>query len=168
MYLNHSSADQTATELAAASGAERRWLLCVADRHGEDLPALLAACDRHGLDVCGGIFPGLIQAGAGRDRGIVALPLPVGSQVALAHLGTDSLEWESAPPESNGNGLASSILLVDCLAPNIEGLMDQVYDLYGSRMNHIGAGTGYHDLRATPTIFTRAGLHCHAALMVSM
>ena len=42
MYLDYSSAEQTATELAAASGAERRWLLCLADRHGEDLPALLA------------------------------------------------------------------------------------------------------------------------------
>ena len=168
MYLDYSSAGQTASELAAASGAERRWLLCLADRHGEELPALLAASDRHGLDVCGGIFPGLIQAGAGRDSGIVALPLPVGSQVALARLGTDSLEWESAPPASNGNGLASSILLVDCLAPNIEGLMDQVYDLYGSRMHHVGAGTGYRDLRATPTIFTRAGLHRHAALLVAM
>ena len=168
MYLTYDGAQQVAAHLAAFPGAEKRWLLCLADRHGDDLPALLEACGRQGLEVCGGIFPGLIQGGKGLESGIVALPLPAGSQVALACLGKDGLDWVSPPPEPGEIRFASSILLVDCLAPNIEGLMDEVYDLYGSRMHHVGAGAGYRDLRAAPVIFTPAGLHGHAALMIAM
>jgi hypothetical protein len=152
--------------LAAASEHSNRWLLCVADRHGDDLPALLTACSRHDLDVCGGIFPGLIEGSRGRDSGIVAIPLPTESHIALAHLAPEQLEWIVPPPEPGETRYASSILLVDCMAHNVEGLMDKVFDHFGSRMNHIGAGAGYHDLRAAPVIFTREGLHPEAALMV--
>lgn len=129
---------------------------------------LLAACDRLGLEVCGGIFPGLIEGGEGRDSGIIALPLPTGSRVTLARLGKDSLDWVTPPPAPAESSFASSILLVDCLAPNIEGLMNKVYDLYGCSMHHVGAGAGYHDLRALPSIFTREGLQPHAALMIAL
>jgi hypothetical protein len=142
--------------------------LCLADRHHEDLPALLAACGRQGLDVCGGIFPGLIQGGRGCNSGIIALPLPAGSRVALAHLGKESLEWVSPPPDPEEKQFHSSIMLVDCLAPNIEGLMDDIYDRYGNRTHHVGGGAGFHDLRDAPVIFTAAGLHPHAALMIAL
>lgn len=168
MYLTYLDAEHVATDLAAVPGAGKRWLLCLAARHADDLPALLAACQRLGLDVCGGIFPGLIEGGRGRDSGIVALPLPSDSRVALAYLGQAGLEWIAPPPEPGETRYPSSILLVDCLAPNIEGLMDQVYDRYGSRMHHVGAGAGYHDLRAAPVIFTPEGLHPHAALMIAL
>lgn len=168
MYLTYRDADHAAAELAACSGAERRWLLCVADCHGDELPALRAACDRQGLEVCGGIFPGLIQGGTGQDRGIVALPLPAGSLVAVARLGKQGVDWLASPPASGDTRFASSILLVDCLAPSIDALMDQVYDLYGSRMCLVGAGAGYRDLRARPVIFSREGLHDRAALMIAM
>lgn len=168
MYLTYRCARQVADDLAATASAGGRWLLCLADRHGDDLPALLAACERHGLEVCGGIFPGLIHGSEGRDGGVVAIPLPSGSLVALASLAEDRLDWLAPPPDPREAMFASSILLVDCLAPNVEGLMDQVYDLYGSRMYHIGAGAGYHDLRAAPAIFTRQGLHPHAALMIAL
>ncbi|MBK9310029.1 MAG: FIST C-terminal domain-containing protein [Rhodocyclaceae bacterium] len=168
MYLTYRDAEQVAAELAASAHSDKRWLLCLADRHGDDGPALLAACDRLGLEVCGGIFPGLIEGSTGRDSGIVALPLPTNSRVALAYLDKDGLAWVAPPPNPDDTSFASSILLVDCLAPNIDGLMEQLYDLYGSRMHHIGAGAGYHDLRTAPVIFTREGLHPHAALMIAL
>lgn len=166
MYLNYCDADRAAADLVSASGHGNRWLLCIADRHGDDLPALLAACNRQRLDVCGGIFPGLIEGSRGRDSGIVAIPLPADCHIALARLGKDQPEWIVPPPENGETRYASSILLVDCMAHNIEGLMDQVFDHFGNRMNHIGAGAGYHDLRAAPVVFTREGLQPESALMV--
>lgn len=168
MYLTYHDAERAADELSAASGPERRWLLCVADRHGDDLPALLAACGHRGLEVCGGLFPGLIEDGRGCDSGIVAMPLPAESRIALAHLDQDGLAWAAPPPEPGESLFSSSILLVDCLAPSIDSLMEQLYDRYGSRMHHVGAGAGYHDLRAVPVIFSREGLHPHAALMIAL
>jgi len=168
MYLTYRGAAQAAAELAASSGASRRWLLCVADRHEGDIAELLAACAQHGLDVCGGLFPGLIAEGKGCSSGIVALPLPADSCVALALLDGNGVEWIEPPPEPGESRYASSILLVDCLSPNIEGLIDQIFDRYGGRIHHIGAGAGYHDLRAAPAIFSRDGLHAHAALMIAL
>jgi len=168
MYLTYTNAAQVAANLAASNNPGQRWLLCLADRHSEDLPALLSACEAQGLDICGGIFPGLIQGDTGRDSGLVALPLPACTRVALASLGRSRVDWIVPPPDPAETRFASSILLVDCLAPNIEGLMEKVYDLYGSRMHHVGAGAGYHDLRAAPAIFTRDGMHRHAALMIAM
>jgi hypothetical protein len=168
MYLSYSEAVQAAADLAAASSSTRRWLLCLADRHVEDLPALLAACERQDLDVCGAIFPGLIHGGTGKDSGIIALPLPTGCRVALARLGKDSLDWVAPPPQHEETQFGSAILLVDCLAPNIDSLLEDIYDRYGNRMLHIGAGAGYHDLRAAPSIFTREGLQPHAALMIAL
>ncbi len=168
MYLTYTDATQVAASLANSDNPGKRWVLCLADRHSADLPDLLAACEALELEVCGGIFPGLIHSNTGRDSGIVALPLPAGSQVALAHLDKNRVEWLIPPPDPGDTRFASSILLVDCLAPNIEGLMDKVYDLYGSRLHHVGAGAGYHDLRTAPAIFTGQGLHDHAALMIAL
>lgn len=168
MYLTYTDADQVAEDLAGFSAANTRWLLCLADRHGDDLMAVLAACDQRGLDVCGALFPGLIAGGKGCDSGMVALPLPAESQVAVAQLTPDSLTWVAPPPEPGETRFASAILLVDCLAPNIETLMDQLYDRYGSQMHLVGAGAGYHDLRPMPSIFNREGLQPHAALMIAM
>lgn len=168
MYLTYTDADQVAADLAGPSASSTRWLLCLADHHGEDLQAVLAACERRGLEVCGALFPGLIAGGKGCDSGIVALPLPADSQVAVAQLAPHRLTWVAPPPEPGETHIASAILLVDCLAPNIETLMDQLYDRYGSHMHLIGAGAGYHDLRPAPSIFTREGLQPHAALMIAM
>lgn len=60
------------------------------------------------------------------------------------------------------------MLLVDCLAPNISGLLEDIYDRYGNRVRHVGGGAGYHDLRSAPVIFADDTLHPHAALMIVM
>jgi hypothetical protein len=44
--------------------------------------------------------------------------------------------------------------------------MEDLFDRYGSLINHFGAGTGYHDLRPVPTLFTENGMLREAALIV--
>ncbi len=168
MYLTYRDAAQAANELLAAPTNATQWLLCVADCHADEIPALLDACRQRNLQVCGGLFPGLIQGAHSRDSGIVAVPLPTGSQLAVACLHGGAPEWTTPPPSNEPTRFDGAILLVDCLAPNVTGLLEDIYDRYGNQVHHIGAGTGYHDLRPEPTIFTADGLHTHAALMITL
>jgi hypothetical protein len=105
----------------------------------------------------------------GRQDGIVALPLPAGSQVGLARLGVDLVDWTSPPPDPADERLASTLLLVDCLAPGIESLMDEVFDRFGRPHAPPSAPAPATTTCArAPVIFTHQGLHDHAALMIGL
>jgi hypothetical protein len=167
MYLPFTSSEQVIADLRAAAETDALWLLCIADSHGDDLPDLLAAFRTLGMKVCGGLFPGLIQGAATKDTGMIAIPLPAASQVALAKLAPGSVDWQTPPANVNENGQASAIILVDCLAPNIAGLLEDIYDRYGHRVSYVGAGAAYRDLRPAPTLFTEQGTQGHAALLIT-
>ena len=168
MYLAFSSPQQVVEDLNAATADDPQpvWMLCVADRHGEALPELLDACRDQGIRVYGGLFPGLIHGAGVKYEGIVAIAFPAVSQLAIADLSEGRVAWREPLPDIPANGHASFHLLIDCLAPNITGLMDDIYNRYGSRLVCYGAGAGYHDLRALPSVFTEQGYLQDAAVML--
>ena len=165
MYLSFSTCNQVVAELISLRPMQKKWLLCVADQHGDSVPPLIVACSKAGLDVWGGLFPGLIYGTARIDCGIIAIPLPAGSQVVTATLTASEVCWASPPPPQVDDGESSLIMLVDCHAPGISGLLEDVFDRYGAQIHCIGAGAGYHDLRIAPTIFTSAGMASNTALI---
>lgn len=168
MYLPFTSVSEVVAVLQATPEAARQplWLLCLADCHGDSVPALLAALRDAGMRACGGIFPGLIVAGERRDCGLIARPLPAQSQAAIADLDPAGVEWRQPLPPPPESGAACSLILVDCLAPGIAGLLEAIYDRYGHRFPYVGAGAGYHDLRSAPSVFTEAGLIARGGLLV--
>lgn len=167
MYLAFSSPAQIVAELRAASvDGHTLWLLCVADCHGADIPALLDACRNSDLRVCGGLFPGLIDGRATRSSGIIAIPLPSASQINVTDLAAGSVAWQRPLPEIADGAPASAMIFVDCLAPGIASLLEDIYDHYGQTIGCVGAGAGYHDLRAAASIFTGQGMLTRAALLV--
>lgn len=168
MYLPLVSNDEVVAELlsAAGSGEPPLWLLCVADRHGGEVAGLLAALGRHGVRACGGIFPGLIHGALRKDHGLLAIKLPPGSRVLLADLAADGVRWRDPLPPPLPPGKQSSVIIVDCLAPSITALLEDVYDRYGYLVHHVGAGAGYHDLRREPPLFTTDGMYAQAALLI--
>lgn len=166
MYISFYSCDQVVADLRAVAATGTLWMLCVADRHGDQMPTLLQSFRTNGMRVCGGLFPGLIEGASTRDSGVIAIPLPVSSQVASAELTAGSVTWQTTPPTVAAGSLASAIILVDCLALNIAGLLEDIYDRYGNRINYAGAGTGYHDVRPAPTLFTEQGIHSNIALLI--
>lgn len=168
MYLAFSSPQQVIDDLNAAAPGDPRvvWMLCIADCHGEALPGLLDACRDRGMRVYGGLFPGLIHGAEVKNEGIVAIAFPAASQLAIADLEPGRVAWREPLPDLPADGQASFHLLIDCLAPNITGLMDDLYNRYGSRLVCYGAGAGYHDLRALPSVFTEQGCLPHAAVML--
>ena len=167
MYLSFGGGDHVAAALAEADPATTHWLLLVADRHAAALDALLVACRGAGLTVCGGLFPGLIHGKRALDSGLIALPLPPGSATAKAVLAPDGPRWTTDVPEGQAPQ-PCSIILFDNQAPHVDRLLEDIYDRYGNRMHHIGAGAGYHDLRAEPAIFDSDGLLADAALMIAL
>lgn len=167
MYVSFESGEQVAAALVKADPGAKAWLLLVADCHAAALDELFAACRSRAIAVCGGLFPGLIQGTRALDQGIVALPLPPGSVSAVAILGREGPRWTSDLPDAQSTH-PSSIMLVDASAPHVDGLLDDIYDRYGNRMRHIGAGAGYRDLRAEPSIFSSEGLQANAALLVAL
>lgn len=166
MYLPFVSSEQVVADLEALGGSEAYWLLCIAHRHRGELPDLLVALRRKSIRACGGIFPGLIVGAQTNDEGIVAIRLPEGSREYLAHLGAKAITWQAPLLPLTSDGPASATILVDSQAPNISGLLENIYDHYGGRISHIGAGTGFPDLRQAPSIFTAEGLQDSAALLL--
>lgn len=168
MYIAFTSAQQIAEELLAAApaGSPPLWVLCVADRHGEAIPDLLAALGQRGIRACGAIFPGLIHGATAPDSGLIAIPLPGDSVLACAELAPGRVGWRQEPPALSNGDAISAMLLVDCLSPNIAGLLEDIYDRYGPLLPQVGGGSGYHDLRPAPTVFAGDGLVPHGALFI--
>ncbi|MFO1282308.1 MAG: FIST N-terminal domain-containing protein [Burkholderiales bacterium] len=145
------------------------WLLCVADADAPKIPALLAAARAAGIEVCGGVFPGLIHGENRVDRGMIAIGLPGGSQASLGTLAPSEVRWGRPPASAPSAGTTASLFLfVDCLSPGVANLLEDLYDRFGPGVHLAGAGTGYQDLRAGPTVFAGAEFVAHAALLVSI
>ncbi len=113
----------------------------------------------------GGIFPALIHDGIRHDSGLVAIPLPAGSQVVSGHTSQSRCDWLRGLPAVVEARDSSVIILTDCMAPNISGLLEQVYDHFGNAASYVGGGAGFHDLRRAPCIFTEQGLLPDAAVV---
>lgn len=155
MYLPFESCAGVADALASqsANSGETLWLLCVADTHGEQVPALLETCRARGIRVAGGVFPGLVYGEDALQEGLIALPLPPESMVLVAELHEDGARWQHPLPQAEAAGYHSAILFMDCLAKGISTLMAELYDRFGGRLSYFGAGTGYRDLSDQPSVF---------------
>lgn len=155
MYLSFDSPEQVADALGreAPHGRDTLWLLCVADSHGDQVPALLGACREREIRIAGGVFPGLIHGERALHEGVIALPLPAGSVVRVAQLHEAGARWHYPLPQAEGSGYRSAVLFMDCLAKGISTLMGELYDSFGGQLSYYGAGTGYRDLRDQPSVF---------------
>jgi hypothetical protein len=155
MYLPFDSCAGVADALARQPvyPADTLWLLCVADTHGEQVPALLDTCRARGIRVAGGVFPGLVHGEDALHEGLIALPLPAESKVLVAELHAEGARWQHPLPQTEDAGYQSAILFMDCLAKGISTLMAELYDHFGGRISYFGAGTGYRDLKDQPSVF---------------
>lgn len=164
MHLNFDSPRQVVAALEASANPSGLWLLCVVDRHADRLQALLDELAASGIDACGGIFPGLIHGARHLDHGLLAVPLPPGSQVATADLSQHSPRW--LQPRPLDQGPASTLAFVDCQAPGIAGFLEALFDQYGNQVRQAGGGAGFRDLRASPSIFCGRQLLPQAGLLI--
>ena len=78
--------------------------------------------------------------------------------------GPAEVRWAAPRRKCRRAMAASAYPLCRPPGPNITGFLEGVFDRYGSRLSHVGAGAGYRDLRREPALFTEAGLLIDGAL----
>lgn len=171
MHLPFDSSQQVIDDLAAHTRDRpgQLWLLLVAERHGPQIPELLAAALAHRLRLAGGVFPGLIHGARVLEHGLIAVPLPPGCHVAVADLSTH-VAWHIEPGPAMGAWRTSAVVLIDAMAAAqaTARLLEDLFDRYAHHVSHVGGGAGYSDLRQAPVLFTERGLVAEAALVVQM
>lgn len=166
MYIPFTSPQHLVEELLAAQTEDSLWLLCVSDRHADELPSFFAAARERGLQICGGIFPGLIDGTKRRDDGVIAIPLHGDVRLAIGTMGQSSVNWITPPPVLPRDSISSALLFVDSQSSGITSFMEEIYDQYGTALHYAGAGAGYRDLRGASSIFTAAGFIKHGCLLI--
>lgn len=169
MYLDFSSCRQLLDALAAARPRGTRWLLCVAEPQAGLVPELLALAGAEGLPLCGGIFPGLIVGSAQLANGVLAWPMPAGTQLCCATPGDEgAARWDRDFPALPASAPVSALILVDSLAAPVASVLEAAFDYYGNHIHYAGAGAGFHDLRQAPAVFAESGFLNGGGLLLVM
>jgi hypothetical protein len=168
MYLPFESAPGLVQQLLDVKSKQTPWLLCISDQHAEALSSLFEAAKQNDLRICGGLFPGLIDGAQRRDTGVIAIPLPDGSQIIPASVNREGIKWFDQLPVIPDNTPTSMLLFVDCLSTGIARYLEEIYDRYGTSVQYAGAGAGYRDLRSSPSIFTDSGFLPSGGLLIIM
>jgi len=138
----------------------------VADAHADQLPALLEGARQRGIRLHGGIFPGLIESTRRRDQGVIAMPLPAGTEIIPATLQKDGIQWHRALPERQPGHVGSALIFLDCLSPNVFRFLEEIFDHYSTTISYAGAGCGFHDLRQALSLFSDNRLIRHGGLVI--
>ena len=165
MHIPFRSVSDVLDLLADKESESSAWLLFVAERHAAQLPDLMTEAQARHITICGAIFPGLISDAQRVDEGVIAIALPSGSRCTTATVALDQTRWHTPIPALPED--SSALILVDCQARGISGFLSQIYNEYGNRINYVGAGTGFSDLRAQPSIFTDSGFVDSGAFLIT-
>ncbi len=166
MYIPFTSSANLVNRLCEEQTESTLWLLCISDRHIEELTSLFDKARDKGLRVCGGVFPGLIDGRQRRDDGVIAIPLHGQAQLITGTLDQDSVKWITPLPGLPVGKPSSALLFMDSHSPGVTGFMEAIYDRYGTTINYAGAGAGYRDLRQAPCIFNQSGFIKHGGLLI--
>ena len=166
MYIPFTSAQNLVERLTTTQHDQPIWLLCISDRHAEEMPSLFTEARNRGVPICGGIFPGLIDGNRRRDEGVIAIPLYGAVKLITGTLKRDHVEWTTPLPDLPQEKTTSALIFLDSQSPAIVPFMDTIYDQYGTSMHYVGAGAGYRDLRNVPAIFSPSGFIRHGGLLI--
>ena len=166
MYIPFSSVHEVLDQLHHGQPEQTAWLLMVAECHAPEMPALIEQANMRQLSLCGAIFPALISDARRVDEGIIAMPLPFDALCSTATIDRDQTLWHGTISPVSSRNESSALILVDCQARGISGFLSQIYNEYGNGISYAGAGTGFSDLRAQPSVFTESGFIENGGLLV--
>ncbi|WP_415897088.1 FIST signal transduction protein [Neptuniibacter sp. QD72_48] len=133
---------------------DEHWLILLADKHQNDLDNLVQPLNNADCRFFGAVFPGLIHGKRMLYEGALVIKVSCLSPPVAIPMPSKDAQIETLPtysdiPESG----ATCLTLVDCLSPQIDNLLNQLYNRFSKRCSYFGAGAGNHELRPDTCIF---------------
>lgn len=142
--------------------------LMLGEHCGVDVPDLIRVLNEEKIDFFGGVFPAVIYDEEQRDTGVVlkALPIKNGPYICKG-LGREFPQIPQFPfMENQGEKKHTALVLVDGLAANIAGFLEQLFSRLARNVSYLGGGAGSLSLQQKPCLFTPEGFFQDGALIV--
>jgi hypothetical protein len=143
-------------------------LVFAADGNNYDFNLLDGILQKQSTPMMGGIFPEILYQTNNYSTGCLIVGLPYSITVQVV----DGLSDESANYADKIEELfdmdaqaQTGIVFVDGLAKRIAGLVDGLFDVFGSDLNFIGGGAGSLSFVQKPCLMTNDGVFMDAAVI---
>ena len=143
-------------------------LIFLADNNHFDEAALNALLLSQTLPIMGGIFPEIVYETQNYQQGALIVGLPYPMQVELVGaLSDEDQDYAEVIEEIFDQDVEAQtgIVFVDGLSKRISGLVDGLFDVFGSDLNFIGGGAGSLTFVQKPCLLSNQGIHVDSALI---
>lgn len=143
-------------------------LIFSADNNEFDNDELDQLLKQQSLPIVGGIFPEIVYESSHYAQGFLLVGLPYDMKIGIVEgLSNASLDYADVIESLLGDDLdaQTGIVFVDGLAKRISGLVDGLFDVFGSEVNFIGGGAGSLSFVQKPCLLSNQGLFVDAALI---
>lgn len=143
-------------------------LIFSADKNCFDEAELGLLLQQYSLPILGGIFPEIVYQTQNYTQGFLMVGLPYSMQVELVgELSDESQNYADVIEELFDTEIEAQtgIVIVDGLSKRISGLVDGLFDVFGSDINFIGGGAGSLSFVQKPCLMSNKGLHVDSALI---
>lgn len=166
MYIDFQDAEDAVERCCAAAGPDDDLLLLVAMKSEPAVDAIRAGLSAKGRRFIGAIFPGLIEAAEIRETGLIATPISMRGEPAIAKVDGAALAWTQPLAEtSDQTGRPCCAILCDFSCLGVDWVLEALHDLHGPDMDYFGAGAGMGQRAPAPVVFTHQGRFTGAAVI---
>ena len=143
------------------------WMILLADKHLSNLDSIVNQLQQLNAPFFGAVFPGLIVGKRMHYQGAILQKVRCDSPPACLSLPLDKENADSLLPTCSDlpNHGATCISLIDCLSPNIDELLNYLYNRYDNRCSYFGAGAGNKHLNHQGVVFSSTGIQYHGAIV---
>ena len=143
------------------------WMILLADKHLPKLESIVEQLQQNDIPFFGAVFPGLIVGKRMYYQGAILQKVRCLIPPTCIPLPLDKAQANSLLPtcQELPNHGATCISLIDCLSPDIDELLNFLYNRYDNRCSYFGAGAGNGQLNHHAVVFSPSGIQHHAAII---
>ncbi|UQB41415.1 FIST C-terminal domain-containing protein [Thiomicrospira microaerophila] len=143
-------------------------LIFSADNNNFDENELDQLLKQQTISILGGIFPEIVYQTKSYSHGFLMVGLPYEMEVGLVEgLSDPALNYADLIESLFADQLdaQTGLVFVDGLSKRISGLVDGLFEVFGSEVNFIGGGAGSLSFIQKPCLLSQHGLLMDAALI---
>lgn len=143
-------------------------LIFSADNNHFDETELSLLLKEYSLPIMGGIFPEVIYQTQNYEQGFLMVGLPYSMHIErVGELSDEAQDYADVIDVLFDAEIEAQtgIVFVDGLSKRISGLVDGLFDVFGSELNFIGGGAGSLSFVQKPCLMSNNGLHVDSALI---